>query len=263
MADYSVFTKPWQSYPIEKLIETVQEMGFNAIELPVRDEAQVSPASAEKMLPQVQKQLLAAGIRIDDVASSPEERVFAACADCGIPMIRVMFIPPYSENYLEQEAQYLREMETWIPLCEKYGVKVAIQLHQGRGATSSADLIRIAGHFDPKHIGVIWDAAHSGLANENTEQALDLLWSHLALVNFKNGRMQMYGRGPDGAAQFRSYMCAGPDGQTSWPRAVAHLKRKGYSGTWCMPAEYTGLTHDEEAAYAKRDLAWLKTLVEG
>lgn len=263
MAEYSVFTKPWQSYPIDRLIETVLGMGFRAIELPVRDEAQVSPATAEKLLPQVQKQFASAGIRIDDVASSPEERVFAACADCGIGLIRVMFIPPLSENYLEQEAAYLREMETWIPLCEKYGVKVGIQLHQGRGATSSADLIRIAGHFDPKHIGVIWDAAHSGLANENTEQAIDLCWSHLCLVNFKNGRMQMYGRGADGAAQFHPYMCAGPDGQTSWPRAVAWLKKRGYSGTWCMPAEYSGLTHEEEAAYARRDLTWLKTLVEG
>ena len=42
-----------------------------------------------------------------------------------------------------------------------------------------------------------------------------------------------------------------------------YAKRKGYAGTWCMPAEYTGLTHEQEAAYAKRDLKWLKTLVEG
>lgn len=263
MANFSVFTKPWQSYPISRLIDTVCSMGFDSIELPVRNESQVSPETAERLLPQVQSQFAAAGVRIDDIASSPEERVFAACAGCGIGLIRVMFIPPQSDDYLLQEAQYLHEMERWIPMCEKYGVKVGIQLHQGRGATSSGDLIRIAGHFDPKHIGVIWDAAHSGLANENTEQAIDLLWSHLCLVNFKNGRMQMYGRREDGSAIFRSYMCAGPDGQTSWPRAVAHLKKKGYQGTWCLPAEYDGLTHDEEAAYARRDLAWLKTLVEG
>ncbi len=263
MANYSVFTKPWQTYPIEKLIETVLGMGYNAIELPVRNESQVHPAEAEKLLPIVQRQLAQAGIRIDDVASSPEERVFAACADCGIRMIRVMFIPPTTEDYIAQEAEYIRTMEKWVPLCEKYGVQVAIQQHQGRGAVSAGDLIRIVGRFEPKHIGIVWDAAHSGLANENTEQSIDLCWSHLALVNFKNARMQMYGRRPDGSAEFHSYFCAGPDGQTSWPRAVAHLKRKGYAGTWCMPAEYTGLTHEQEAEYARRDLSWLKQLVEG
>jgi hypothetical protein len=29
-----------------------------------------------------------------------------------------------------------------------------------------------------------------------------------------------------------------------------------------MPAEYTGLTNAQEAEYARRDLEWLKTLVE-
>ena len=29
-----------------------------------------------------------------------------------------------------------------------------------------------------------------------------------------------------------------------------------------MPAEYTGLTKEEEIFYTKRDLAWLKSLVE-
>ena len=44
---------------------------------------------------------------------------------------------------------------------------------------------------------------------------------------------------------------------------MRHLKEKGYAGTWCMPAEYTGLTSEEEQAYAVRDLKWLKSLVEG
>ena len=122
--------------------------------------------------------------------------------------------------------------------------------------------MRLVERFDPKHIGAIWDAAHSGLAGEEPEQAIDICWSHLALVNFKNARYQIMGRTPDGAAEFTQYFCPGADGQCSWPRAVKHLKEKGYTGTWCMPAEYTGLTNAQEAEYARRDLEWLKSLVE-
>lgn len=263
MANYSVFTKPWRDRPVPELIDIVRGMGYNAIEFPLRDGAQVCPAEAEEKLPKLVDALRDGGIRIDDVASTPEERVFAACAASGIPMIRVMFSAPAGGNFIEQESDYLREVESWTPLCEKYGVKVGIQMHYGRGASNTAEMMRVVGRFDPRHIGAIWDAAHSGLAGEEPEQAIDICLSHLALVNFKAARYQMSGRSADGAAEFTQYFCPGTDGQCSWPRAVAHLKARGYAGTWCMPAEYTGLTQEQEAEYARRDLAWLKTLVEG
>ncbi len=262
MANYSVFTKPWREASIPDLIGIVTSMGFDAIEFPLRDGAQVCPADAEKKLPLLVKELADAGIRIDDVASGTEERVFAACAASNIPMIRVMFNPAQSEDYLAQESAYCREVESWLPLCEKYGVKVGIQMHHGRGAMTTADMMRVVSRFDPAHIGAIWDAAHSALAGENPEQAIDLCLSHLCLANFKNARYQMYGRNVDGTAVFEPYFCPGPDGVMHWPRAVAHLKKKGYTGTWCMPAEYTGLSREQEKLYAMRDLAWLKSLVE-
>lgn len=263
MASYSVFTKPWKEASAQELTDIVLGMGFSEIEYPLRDGSHISPAQAEKRLPEFQEQLKRAGITIGNVASSPEERVFAACAACGIPLIRVMFMPPKADDYIAQEAAYLRELDSWVPLCEKYGVCVGIQMHHGRGAMTSADCMRIIGRFDPKHIGAIWDAGHSGLAGEDTAQSLDVCWSHLCQVNFKNARYEMKGRNPDGAAAFATYFCPGADGLTSWPKAVAHLKSKGYAGTYCMPAEYTGLTSEEEQSYAKRDRIWLKSLVEG
>jgi len=262
MASYSVFTKPWRDRPVPELIDIVRGMGYNAIEFPLRDGSQVSPAEAERKLPSLVEELKAGGVRIDDVASTPEERVFAACQASGIPMIRVMFMPREGGDYIEEEARYLRLVESWVPLCEAYGVKVGVQMHCGAGASNTAEMMRVVGRFDPKHIGAIWDAAHSGLAGELPEQAIDLCMSHLALVNFKAARYQMTGRAADGAVLFTPYFCPGADGLCSWPRAVKHLIHKGYRGTWCMPAEYTGLTQEQEAEYARRDLIWLKSLVE-
>jgi len=244
------------------MIQTVKSMGYNAIEFPLRDDAQVSPAQAEEKLPLLVKELADNDIVIDDVASTPEERVFAACAANHIPMIRVMFSPPPLKPYIQEEEAYLRLVESWIPLCEKYGVMVGIQMHYGTGCSNTAEMMRIVSRFDKRSIGAIWDAGHSGLAGEVCEQAIDLCWSHLCLVNFKAARYVMQNRGPDQSAVFEPYFCPGPDGQCSWPRAVKHLRAKGYTGTWCLPAEYTRLTGDEETANAMRDLAWLKSLVE-
>ena len=263
MAGYSVFTKPWNKLPVPELIQIVLDLGFNAIEFPLRDGAQVSPAEAEAKLPSLVDELAGAGIRVDDVASAPAENVFAACAASGIPMIRVMYAAPARADYVTEEAKYIRTMESWVPLCERYGVKVGLQMHFGTGACTTSDMMRIVSRFSPAHVGAIWDAGHSGLAGEECEQAIDIAWSHLCLVNFKNARYQMMGRDRDGSAAFRPFFCAGADGQCPWPRAVNHLKLKGYQGTWCVPAEYDGLTGEDEIIYAKRDLAWLKSLVEG
>jgi sugar phosphate isomerase/epimerase len=260
MAKYSVFTKPWQKLSINALIDVVKGMGYDAIEFPLRDGAQVCPAEAEAKLPNLVAELAHAGVLIDNVTSVPEERVFAACAESQIPMIRVMFQPGPGE-YIAAEEKYLRLIDTWIPLCEQYSVKVGVQMHYGLGASNTAEMMRVVSRYDAKHIGAIWDAGHSGLAGEECEQAIDLCWSHLCLVNFKAARYEMRGRDMDGAAVFEPFFCPGADGACSWPRAVAHLKRRGYAGTYCMPAEYTGLTQEQEIAYVRRDLNWLKTLV--
>ena len=262
MERYSVFTKPWKTQSVDELIEIIHKMGYNAIEFPLRDGYQVEPANAERDQPKLVARLKEDDIIIDDVASSMDEHIFAACAASNIPMIRIMY-GYLSGNAIEEEAKFLRNMEAWSKLSEKYGVKIGLQMHYGFGASNTAEMMRLVGQFDPKYVGAIWDAAHSGLAGEEPEQAIDLCMSHLVLVNFKNARYEMRGRGADGAAIFEQYFCPGTDGQCSWPRAVKRLKENGYKGAWCMPAEYTGLTNEQEAEYAKRDLEWLKTLVEG
>ncbi|GHU69809.1 hypothetical protein AGMMS49992_01120 [Clostridia bacterium] len=262
MPQYSVFTKPWKTVSTDELIGIVKDLGYDAIEFPLREGYQVTPDEAEAKLPAFTQRLKDSGIRIDDVASGTSENIFAACAASGIPMIRIMFMPPRSEDYLAQEAKFLKELDGLIPLCEKYGVKIGLQEHCGNGPSTVADMMRIVGRYDPKHIGAIWDAAHSGLAGEQCEQAIDLAWSHLCLVNFKNARYQFMGRAPTGEAEFQPFFCPGADGQCSWPRAVKHLKAKGYPGTWCMPAEYSETRDNKEIEYCKTDLAWLKSLVE-
>lgn len=262
MSSFSVFTKPWKDVSAEELGKIVRGMGFNAIEFPLRPGYQAEPANAERDLPRLAATLKDEGVRIVSVASELTEPVFAGCAKVGVDMIRVMFTPPLGEDFLAQEAAYIKSLEKVIPLCERYGVKVGLQMHYGTGATNTAEMMRVVSGFDPKHVGAIWDAAHSGLAGEAPEQAIDLCWSHLCMANFKNAFPRQGNRGADGEAKFHEFMVQGPDGRCPWPRAVRHLKKKGYNGVWCMPAEYDDCSIEQVEEYARRDLIWLKELVE-
>ena len=57
MPSYSVFTKPWKTASADELIGIVTSMGFNAIEFPLRDGYQVTPAECEQKLPAFTKYL--------------------------------------------------------------------------------------------------------------------------------------------------------------------------------------------------------------
>jgi hypothetical protein len=60
---WSVFTKPWSGLPGDELGKLVAGLGFTGAEIPVRDTAYVTPATAETALPKFVQQLRAQGVR--------------------------------------------------------------------------------------------------------------------------------------------------------------------------------------------------------
>jgi len=258
--DFSIFTKPWQKESVDELAALVLRLGFTGVEFPLREGYQAEPQHAEKDLPKLAKALKAHGLSITSVASDTTEAVFAGCAEAGVPLIRVMYWHDLNGNYLETEAAIRREIEGFLPLCEKYGVKVGVQQHCGPSVNSTMEMLHLLEHYDPKLIGGIWDAAHSGLAGEEPEQALDIIWEHLAGLSFKSAYYRRI-NGPEAErARYDAYFTTGKQGQCSWPRAVARIAKRGYTGTICMPAEYSD--EDNTELYAAQDLADLKNLID-
>ena len=86
---WSVFTKPWKM-PLPELGKLVGGMGFDGIELPVRPGFQVEPANVSEGLPAAARVLADFGLKIESVAGPTDEATMAACADVGVPIIRIM-----------------------------------------------------------------------------------------------------------------------------------------------------------------------------
>jgi hypothetical protein len=120
--------------------------------------------------------------------------------------------------------------------------------------------------YDPKYIAAVWDAGHSGLAGESPSYALDCLWDHLCMVNFKAAHW--YRVNPDSpgeearwGARWGARWVTGRNGMGSWKEAVGWLKKRGYRGTVCLPAEYSDEAKVE--AYTREDIGYIKGLFEG
>jgi len=154
-----------------------------------------------------------------------------------------------------------REYDIIARQCEKHGVTLGVQMHYGSANVANAyDSHILLQGYDPRYIAAVWDAGHSGLAGESPRYALDCLWDHLCMVNFK-AAYRYRKNGPEAdRADWGVHWTTAQNGQCPWDEAVAYLKGRGYGGTVCLPAEYSDEVNVE--AYARQDLAYIKRLWE-
>lgn len=254
---YSVFTKPWKRQSGSELADLVLSMGFDGVEFPLRDGYQATPQNAVVSLSALSDVFASRGLKIYSVASVLDEHIFEACALSGVPMIRIM--AGYgAEGYLEGERRMKNILETACMLCEKYKVKIGVQQHCGKMVNNSMELRHLLEGLDKRYVGAVWDAAHSALAGENPEQGLEILKDYLFMVNFKAAYYKKTENTGYGHDVYRPYFTTGRECQFPWMDAVTYLKKIGYDGIVCMPAEYTDESNTEEKAAA--DLNYLKEL---
>ena len=254
---FSVFTKPWRTLSLSELAELVRGLGFDGVEFPVRPGYQVEPENVRN-LPHAARQLAEFGLRIYSVAAPADEATIAACAEAGVPTLRIMARIAEGEGYLEAEARFRREYETLVPLLDQYGVQLGVQNHCGRFVANAVGLKRLVDDYDPRHIGVVWDAAHEALEGGLPDLALDAVWSHLCMINLKNA-LRRRTKGPEAeVAQWSVYWTSGRQGLASWPRVAHELRSRAYAGVVCLTAEYSD--HDAVDRLIVEDVAFALSL---
>jgi sugar phosphate isomerase/epimerase len=258
----AVFVKPWKALSLTELGAHMQQIGFEWIELPVRPGFPCQPDTIERDLPEAAKILGDYGVHILNVTVDlplTDERLFAACAQAGVDLNRVMFRRG-NRNYWEAEKDARQQLDAALPLCERYNVRVGVQNHAGNFVGVHAmGLYHLLKDYDPRYIGAIWDAAHNGLEGMEPEPALDIVADMLHIVNLKNA-FWLQTSGPEAEiAEWKVYWTSGRRGRTSWPRVVAKIKEMNYTGPICLTAEYS----DDQSIdrLIAEDLAFAKSLL--
>ncbi|HOZ46003.1 MAG TPA: TIM barrel protein [Candidatus Hydrogenedentes bacterium] len=256
---FSVFTKPW-TMALPELGEHVAGLGFDGIELPVRPGYPIDPERV-KALPEAARTLAGFGLQVFSVAGPTDESTIAACAEAGVPVIRIC--PVLAQGaYMLSEARLRKDFDALVPLLDKYGVKIGLQNHCGHHLANNAmGQLHILEHYDPKHFVAVWDAAHNALGGEEPESAIDILWPYLDMVNLKNAYYQRINGFEAEVAEWRSYWTSGRQGLASWPRVARELRRREWSGVVCLTAEYSD--HDSADRLIAEDIAFAKSLFEG
>ena len=255
---FTVFNKPWKM-PLPELARHIKALGFDGVELPVRPGYPVTPDNVAEELPNAVRILGDAGLRIGSIAGPTDEKTMAACAASDIPVIRVCVGMDEGEGYMDGEARLQREYDALAPLLAKHGVTLGIQNHVGGRSVCNAMCLRhLVEKYNPKQIGIVWDAGHTGLEGEQPEMALDIVWSHLCLVNLKSSFWRR-SNGPEAeTAEWEPYWTTGRQGRANWPRVAAELRRRAYGGTVCLTAEYSD-EHSVDRLVAE-DITFVRSL---
>lgn len=258
---FAVFTKPWKQMSIVEVGEHVRKLGFQWIELPVRPGFACTPEKIEHDLPKAVRILAELGVNVLNVTVSlplDDERLYAACEAADIRMNRVIFSRGQM-GYWEAEDNARRQLDAAMPLCEKYNVQIGVQNHYGGSVPiNSMGLYNLLKDYNPKYAGAIWDPAHNALQGEEPEVGLDIVQSHLCVINLKNAYWHRV-NGPEAeVAKWEVYWTSGRQGRASWASVAAKIKQMNYTGPICFSAEYTA-EHDVDQLIVE-DLAFAKSL---
>jgi sugar phosphate isomerase/epimerase len=265
---FTVFSKPWPDKSLAQLSKFVKELGFDGVELPVRPNFQVTPEKVSKGLPEAARIFEDNGVKIRSVAGPTNAETIAACGKAGVPILRVMARIDMSIGYYECEKRAREEYDVLLPALEEHGVTIGVQNHADYYVGSAIGLMHLIEDYDPKLVGAVLDPAHCGLDGEPEDMAIDIVWSHLVLVNLKNAFWKRV-NGPEAQeVTWKKHWTTGRRGLASWPMVAAELKRRGYRGDYCLTAEYSNpsgqgdLTGDAVNRLITEDIVYARSLFE-
>ena len=269
---FSVFTKPWRTLSLEELGALVADMGFDAVEYPLRAGYQVEPSEGATGIVRLCKTLRGSGLSVGSVAAGidvhieegsgrvvgVDEQLFAGCGEAGVPIIRICQSLDRVLDFHANIAAIRRRYDALLPYCEKYNVTLGIQMHYGHDISNAAETFILLKDYDPRYIAAVWDSGHSGLSGNIPRLALDMVWDQLCMVNFKAAYWFRKNGFEESPAQWDVHWTTARHAQGSWKEAVDHLKARGYRRTVCLPAEYSDEARVE--AYTREDLCYIKSL---
>ncbi|HSV93132.1 MAG TPA: TIM barrel protein [Desulfobacterales bacterium] len=263
----TVFTKSWPEMVPEQLAELALALGVDGIELPVREGYAVNPGNVTKELPRAARVFRKRGLVIGSVAGDSDGKTISACGNAGIPIIRICVGIDMTIGYAATERRVRETFDAALPALRKHGVAIGVQNHSDLFIGSAIGLMHLIERYDPKQICAVLDPAHCAVGGEPEIMALDIVWSHLGMVNLKSAsRWRINGPDAEEARWVTLWTTARHSGY-SWRAMVKGLHERGYTGPICLPAEYSPpsgsgqLMGDEVMGLLKRDIEYLKRLL--
>ena len=262
--------------------EKVASLGYDGVDLCVRAGHPVDLGNVEHALPTAVATLRAAGlscplatapVTFNDAQSPQTERLYAACAEAGVPRIKIGYwYYTEGEDYWTVLERAKEGLAGLARLSARYGVKTCCHTHSGPCLGSNcAGLMQLIGDFAPQEVGAYPDFGHMALDGEDQAMGLAMVKDHLSIVAAKDAtHVKRSGEPPRGP--IFTHVGAG---SVDWHRALGLLAGLDFSGPLVVHTEYSfseaiirQVGYAEEKPpdlehFARQDAALLRQIAEG
>jgi sugar phosphate isomerase/epimerase len=242
-----LFTKLFRGVSLDEAGAFTQQLGFDGVDLLVRPGHQLDPNTADR-IPGAVRRLEAIGLGVPMVTTDltdpsryPAENVLGNCSEAGVRLIRLgywKYEPERGFAAILQEAR--RQLDALEEMAQRYGVRLALQLHGGTIHSSGALAAQLLGGHDPMCVGAYPDPGNQVVqeGREDWRLTFELLRPWLCCVGVKNGGWFSDRIDPAGQRRWWSDFLGIADGMVPWRDIISHLVRSGFDGLCSFHSHY-------------------------
>ena len=243
------FTKFWEDLSVRELGERASELGYDGLDLAVRDGHAINADNVTDELPSAVHAWRDLGVSCPMISSStdlidpdaPEAvTLFEAAAAAGVPRIKIgyfKFSP--GESFEELWSLARRRLDGFQRLSRRTGVLTMYHTHSGQCLGSNcAGLRHLLQDYDPEDVGAYVDLGHLAINGEDVQIGLAMLRDRVSALGGKDARHFPDER-PGRRARFSDGFVFLGQGAAEWPEAVGLLKAWGFDGPITIHTEYT------------------------
>lgn len=196
-----IFSKHLQFLDYKTLGEKVVEMGFDGVDLTVRNGGHVEPSKVKTDLPKAVSDIQNAGSKVMMIATTIESAsnptdvdILTVAAKCGISYYRPNWLK-YPENKTLPEAleQYAVQLKELSFLNKKLGIVGCYQNHAGNLVGGSLwEVYDILKYADKQHFGSQYDIRHASVEGANSwVNGLKLISPQIKVVVVKDYKWEL------------------------------------------------------------------------
>ena len=243
------FTKFWEDLSVRQLGERARELGYDGLDLAVRDGHALNIDNVTDELPGAVRAWRELGVDCSMISSSTDlidpdaadaVTLFEAAAAAGVPRIKMgyfKFTP--GDSFEELWSLARRRLDGFERLSRRTGVQTMYHTHSGQCLGSNcAGMRHLLQDYDPRQVGAYVDLGHLAINGEDVQIGLAMLRDRLSAIGGKDARHFPDER-PDRRARFADGFVLLGQGAAEWPEAIALLKAWGFSGPITIHTEYT------------------------
>ena len=243
------FTKFWDDLSVRQLGERASELGYDGLDLAVRDGHAINSANVTQELPGALRAWRDLGVDCPMISSSTDltdpdaaaaVTLFEAAAAAGVPRIKIgyfKFNP--GDSFEELWSLARRRLEGFERLSRKTGVQTLYHTHSGQCLGSNcAGMRHLLQDYDPVQVGAYVDLGHLAINGEDVQIGLAMLRDRLSAIGGKDARHFPDER-PDRRARFADGFVLLGQGAAEWPEAIKLLEAWGFNGPITIHTEYT------------------------